>query len=236
MAEAPDRDGAGVNSVEFSVEPRLWGVAAKPYRAHNALPEWWKKMPRNLPTDGFPAHTIKACVPVTDMLTTGYILPLPFDLHVRSRKGERPLFSWRFAPEEFISEHGIEQVPIYGGAWKMSNPWLIKTSPGTSCLFLHPTHRPELPFHTLEAVVDTDTYTNHVNLPFLWPDQDYDGVLRAGTPWAQVIPFAREPWTMSVHAMTDKGVAEVDRTRDRVQANSHAYRRFHHQPKTYQEA
>lgn len=221
-------------TIEFATSPSVWRVASPPYRAAKALPRWWQELQKELPSDGFPRHTIKACTPVFDALTAGYIIPLPFDLHVKAR-GDEILFTWRFAPDVYIEQHPVEQVPIYGGAWKLINPWVIKTEPGVSVMIVHPMHRPELPFHTLEAVVDTDTYHNNVNFPFRWTGGDYDGVLRAGTPFAQVIPFRREPWTMSAHAMTDEELVNRNRHHDRVSAHEHSYRRSNHRPKTYRQ-
>jgi hypothetical protein len=46
-------------------------------------------------------------------------------------------------------------------------------------------------------VVDTDTYTSPVNFPFTLNDPKFEGLIPAGTPIAQVIPFKREQWEMS---------------------------------------
>jgi hypothetical protein len=35
------------------------------------------------------------------------------------------------------------------------------------------------------------------------PDPDFEGLIPKGTPIAQVIPFKRESWKMSVHAMQE---------------------------------
>jgi hypothetical protein len=58
-------------------------------------------------------------------------------------------------------------------------------------------HR-DLPFTILPGVVDTDRYTAPVNFPFLINDPNFEGLIPAGTPIAQVIPFKREPWEMSI--------------------------------------
>lgn len=224
-----------MNNIEFSIDPAFWRVAANPTRAAKHRPAWWAELERNLDAPGFPSHTIRACVPVSDAINAGYILPLPFDLHVKSTADGTVEFNWRFAPDEYVSQHGFEQVPIYGGAWKLSNPWVIKTPPGVSVLIIHPIHRPGLPFQTLEGVVDTDTYHNQVNFPFLWPAKDYDDVLRAGTPFAQVIPFRREAWTLSVHAMDEARVVDTKRHNANVRSNQHGYRRLYHSPKKYLE-
>lgn len=223
-------------NIEFYIEPSLWRVAAQPFRASKAIPRWWKDLQREIDAQGaptFPSFTAKTCSPVFDVLTAGYIIPLPFDLHVQCNAEGDIRFNWLFAPGTYVDSHPPEQIPIYGGAWKLVNPWVIKTPPGYSVLIAHPFHRPDLPFHTLEAVVDTDTYHNRVNFPFLWEGGEYDGVLRAGTPFAQVIPFQREQWTMNVHAMTEEETRQVEKIGGRLKAHLHEYRRTHHKPKHY---
>jgi hypothetical protein len=42
--------------------------------------------------------------------------------------------------------------------------------------------------------VDTDTYKAPVNFPFVLNDVKWEGIIPAGTPMAQVIPFKRESW------------------------------------------
>lgn len=225
-------------TIEFTISPELWRVASPPYRAAKSIPQWWHELERGLPRDEnnpFPAHTVKACSPIFDILTSGYIVPLPFDLHVSCDGNDNINFHWRFAPGEFITSHSPVQIPVYGGAWKLGNPWVIKTPPGYSILVSHPFHRPELPFHTLEAIVDTDTYHNQINFPFRWTGGEYEGVLRAGTPFAQIIPFKREPWSLNVHAMTDDERAKTAQIEQRVGAHQHEYRRRHHHPKTYRQ-
>jgi hypothetical protein len=49
-------------------------------------------------------------------------------------------------------------------------------------------------FTILEGVVDTDQYKAPVNFPFVLNDVKWEGIIPAGTPMAQVIPFKRESW------------------------------------------
>jgi hypothetical protein len=76
---------------------------------------------------------------------------------------------------------------------KWTNPWLIKTPKGYSCIFTSPFNR-DAPFNIFDGVVDTDTYDMPVNFPFGLKDPDFEGLIPAGTPIAQVIPFKRTAW------------------------------------------
>ena len=94
-----------------------------------------------------------------------------------------------------MSNHGAFQVA--GNPWeprppmKFHNYWTIRTSRGWSCLILPPLNRPNDVVEVLSGVVDTDTYTSPVNLPFVATGSDGVYTLAKGTPLAQIVPFRR---------------------------------------------
>lgn len=103
-----------------------------------------------------------------------------------------------------VEFHSIEQAPNHPNRNghnltypKWVNPWAIKTPKGYSCLFLPPMHRENV-FQILPGIVDTDGYTAPVNFPFTLNDSGYEGLIPVGTPIAQVIPFKRDSWEMSI--------------------------------------
>jgi hypothetical protein len=81
-------------------------------------------------------------------------------------------------------------------AGKFHNKWLIKTAPGYSCLFIKPMNRIETRFDIIAGVVDTDTYINTINFPFILNKRDQQFLIKKGEPMVQVIPFKRESWKM----------------------------------------
>jgi hypothetical protein len=176
-----------------------------PQPASSCLPDWYKKQTSYMSNkkdpveNGTTTATIKKCIPVFDALTSGYILFTPVDIYVKTVNGS-PLYSWpdldmvRFHPISQAENHPAQNGFDYA---KFSNPWAIKTPKGYSTLFAHPFHR-DLPFTILEGVVDTDTYVSPVNFPFVLNDPAWEGLIPAGTPMAQVIPFKREKWKMQM--------------------------------------
>lgn len=185
----------------------------RPYPAKRNLPSWYKKLPSYVGTkvgnvaweetnshDGQP--TGKKCIPMLDAMTAGYIIPLTTDVKV-TRKGQEQFFQWpdyeivSFHPPVQMSTHPqTEKNPNFGFP-KYNSPWVIKTPPGYSCLFLPPLNRDasEQIIQCLPAVVDTDTYINPINIPFII-DPKWEGIIPAGYPVAQVIPFKRESFQM----------------------------------------
>ena len=49
----------------------------------------------------------------------------------------------------------------------------------------------------MPGIVDTDKYVSPVNFPFILNDIKFTGLIPAGTPIAQVIPFKRDSWKMN---------------------------------------
>jgi hypothetical protein len=150
--------------------------------------------------NGGSTGTIKRCMPVFDAIDSGYIIYSPADVFVTQRDGQ-PFFEWanfgliNFHPEvqapTYPNRNGLEMFP------KWTNPWSVKTHKGYSSLFIQPMHR-ESVFTILPGVVDTDTYTVPVNFPFTLNNTEFEGLIPAGTPIAQVIPIKRDEWKMNI--------------------------------------
>lgn len=172
-----------------------------PKPAVKEIPNWYKNTPeyisgeKKVYSNGNTPHTIKKCIPVFDAITSGYILYTQVDVQVSQQEGQ-PYFNW--AAQDAISFHPIDQASLHpannGAPYpKWNNPYAIKTPLGYSTLFVQPFHR-ESVFTILPGVVDTDTYISPVNFPFVLNDVKWEGLIPAGTPLAQVIPFKREQW------------------------------------------
>jgi hypothetical protein len=184
-----------------------------PQPASKVVPDWYKNTESYGPEGKKPLQdnkfhiTIKRCMPVFDSISSGYILFTPCDIWVsqtnqneKEPNSTQPFYQWPV--EGFIDFHPIEQAKLYPKNTghtvsypKWVNPWSIKTPPGYSCIFVQPWHRESI-FNILPGVVDTDTYTAPVNFPFVLNDIKFEGLIPAGTPMAQVIPFKRDSWNM----------------------------------------
>lgn len=96
------------------------------------------------------------------------------------------------------------------------NFWTLAAPEGFSLLFTHPLNREDLPFRTLSGVVDCDLFGDgYVHFPALWAAPDFDGVLKKGTPVAQVFAVPRNAQGLEVDVMSDDEIArnnEIQRT------------------------
>jgi hypothetical protein len=194
----------------------------KPASSH--VPDWYKEQQSYLENKKIPngkggnTATIKRCMPVFDAITIGYMLVTPVDVWVKQEKIEGieqsiPYYEW--SNLEFIDFHPVEQAPNHPqrnghvSYPKFINPWAIKTPKGYSCHFTAPLHQDNI-FTILDGVVDTDTYTANVNFPFVLNDATFEGLIPAGTPMAQIIPFKRDKWKMKLG--TDNHIKENNET------------------------
>lgn len=191
------------------------GVTPNPVPASEMIPQWYKDTGsyvggKKLPPltagldpqgPGGNVGTVKRCMPFFDAMTAGYILLTPADLYISKDPNGDIMYEW--ASYDMIAFHPIEQAPIYpynptkSKFPKFINPWAIKTPKGYSTYFTSPVHQ-DLPFVSLDAIVDTDKYTAPVNIIFTLKDGSFEGTIPKGTPFVQVIPFKRESWKMEI--------------------------------------
>lgn len=228
-------------TIEFNIDPELDGIFEKPVPARNAIPDWWKKQERYMDNkvtynrELEVSHTIKRCMPVMDCMTSGYIVKLPCDVLIENHDEEKT-FSWAINNWNLIEGHSPQQVSEYPieDRWnktpiKFKNPFGIKTPKGYSCLIVDPMHGDSKPFKCLPAVVDTDEFTTPMNFPFLI-DKNFTGIIPAGTPIVQIIPFKREEWKSTYGHITKE---ETNRFRYASRLVADRYMKHYRQPKNF---
>jgi hypothetical protein len=95
--------------------------------------------------------------------------------------------------------------------------WAIELPEGYSALYTTPFNRFDLPFLMTTGIVDNDK----INLPGTMPFfiiKGFEGVIPAGTPYAQIIPFKREDWD------SDIIIENPNNLHKKNQENSNKYR------------
>ena len=171
------------------------------------IPKWYKDAPRFLHGDtklkGAGKDSsgnlgVKYCVPFLDALTLGYNACLWADLHI-TQGVNGPMFTWGVDPDmiEGRKVKGFETLPIPHGhsaeqyIWRQ--PFSVRLPKGYSAIFTHPFNRFDLPFTTLTGVFDCDHVMPEGNFPF-YLQEGWEGIIPAGTPFFQIVPFKREKW------------------------------------------
>jgi len=192
----------------------------KPYQSIKKSPEWIKKTTtyytpsKSIDQYNMPTSTIKNCMPVRDLISCGYHIPLPCDVwveNINNQYGEKVVnFRWALGHLPLIEPHNEKQsinIPVYEcfnkQPFKFNNFWIFETPKNWSCLFTHPSYYEDLPFKVLGGLVDTDKFPLSVNFPF-YIKKDFEGLIPKGTPIAQVIPFKRENFNLSFYEENKK--------------------------------
>jgi hypothetical protein len=197
------------------------GVLEKPKPAIEYIPEWYKNAKSYLdpsgkkaPTlDGTPYATVKRCMPLWDLMTAGYIIETPYDIYVRQTP-EGPYFQWgemqaiAFQSFDQFQNHPYSRDINY--AVRIVHPWSIKTPKGWSVLICEPQHHEPSPIICANGIVDTDRFLMPFNMFLKLRDPKFEGMIPAGTPFIQVIPFKREKWTSRLGSKKEKIQYELD--------------------------
>ena len=181
------------------------------------MPEWYKNIPMLMGPEGVDEYlemtktvdrtrrTIRHCVPVLDYMTSGYLIRAAAHIKVKPTDDpETDIKGIRYFTAQMGSFelHGHAQCPVKIGGEKktyikFTNPWLIRTPPGYSCLFYQPFYNLEERYTLLPAIVDTDKHDVPVNFPGYLNGPDEIEVL-PGDPLMAVFPFKRDDWKMEI--------------------------------------
>lgn len=184
------------------------------------VPDWYKKSPQKIKSlekyslipenPKATTSTYKKCSPFLDALTNGYMVYLSQDIEVVTKENGEPYIMWRDSTLDPISWHNKGQWEglnypenCYDFVYKWENNFIIKTPKKYSTLFTHPHNRFDLPFYTLSGIVDTDKYNLPVQFPFFIKN-NFTGIIKAGTPIAQITFFKRERWFKTITKYNEK--------------------------------
>lgn len=234
------KDTAGVTTlstddrIEFICDKEEYGAIPEPEPASKHLPEWYRHLPHQ--ASGRDARislddkTARKCAPLLDAMTAGWIMKLPYEtevsidrstkqMQVRSRGSEEltTIFPWRAVGGE---RSDFDYPPI-----QINLRWIVKVPPGHSLFVVPPLNRDEYAdlFRPYAGFIDADKRFNQMNTVIQW-QRDYTGVLDAGTPLVQIIPFRRDGMVSQALTRPMNEDERVARDRDGVQKEVSANR------------
>jgi hypothetical protein len=232
-----------MNKIIFTDIDNEEGVLAKPKPATEYIPQWYKdakpylgEKGKKAPTiNGTPYATVKKCMPVWDLMTAGYIIETPYDIYIRQTP-EGPYFEWvdkqavAFQSMDQFQNHPYSREINY--AVRIVHPWAITTPKGWSILVCEPQHHEPGPIIAANGIVDTDEYHRPFNMFLKLRDPNFEGMIPAGTPFVQVIPFKRENWVSKLGGQ--KELKEIKKQTDKFSTVFFdRYKKFWWQRKEY---
>lgn len=182
-----------------------------PVPSKKSVPDWYSNASRiEKDNNGNPylnhlggeVFSFKACPALIDMFTAGYLYKTPCDLlfykdqngdtQVKTEKGFEDFCGSRQAMREFVVPNGYGENHFH---WYPN--WAPSVPDGYSVLYLNPINRFDLPFITTAGIIDNDKMDTPGLVPFFL-QKEFTGIIPAGTPYLQVIPFKRENWEMEI--------------------------------------
>tara|TARA_B110000503_G_C7045811_1_gene370180 strand:- start:227 stop:835 length:609 start_codon:yes stop_codon:yes gene_type:complete len=161
--------------------------------------------PWEMPDGSGKVPTWKACPAIFDIMGSGYVYRTPCDIEFTENAAgtiqakvldpkNKDFLQERMAMPQFVPPNGYHEKHF---AWWAD--WAVELPEGYSALYTQPFNRFELPFLTTSGIIDND----HVHLPGTMPfyiQKGFTGILPAGTPYAQILPFKREHWESEVQS------------------------------------
>jgi hypothetical protein len=186
--------------------PEISNLFPEPVPAKEVIPKWYKDLSRYsvgnklvIADNGGANMSVKTCMPFLDSLTSGYIIKLHCDILVEWTDDNNFTMKWTsdIPPLTSRGKSIAESVPTAQGYSTFSQAWEIKycfkAPKGYSVLVTHPLNRLDLPFIATSGIVDADNGIGTGGVPFALK-KGFSGIIEAGTPILQMIPFKREDW------------------------------------------
>ena len=218
-----------MKKITFVLRPEYHLPIDPPSPASNFIPEWYRKgesflnPETNLITDSSDSDKVsgmKGCMPFLDALTSGYFVTSWADIEftkndddgVEFRYVEPDVFGgYQESPSnwEVIAErkgdlgHTIPRPEGYSNShmvWQCK--WGMKLPRGWSMLVTHPMNYFDLPFITMSGIMESDRFSPNGNMPF-FIKKGFTGIIKKGTPVAQLIPIKRSSWISTSRLMND---------------------------------
>jgi hypothetical protein len=183
-------------------------VVPMPKPAKFYIPQWYKNIPASSKDLSFRApgdigsQNIKSCAPFLDAYTHGYIQETWTDIHIQSSEDGSYVvdYNWPSGPKIVSHRDNPSGFSIsdlfYSTEFLWNEQWIPKLPDGYSALYTSPFNHFDLPFRSLDAVIDSDKY--HHEYGGLYPffvNKGFSGVIPAGTPMYQIVPIKRDNWS-----------------------------------------
>ena len=145
---------------------------------------------------------LRRCPGIFELLDTGYIIPMPWDLKIRTSFNNPEGFEWEVASRNIVdtfggtiaSAHDIvgRHLPTRNGSFplilKIDTPWTIAATPGLKFLVIPIPYPDSYEFESMHGILDPSKGT-HLNLQIRWNVLDGEFMIKAGTPMLQIIPI-----------------------------------------------
>ena len=227
----------GDGPLKFRCPEELYEAIPEPTPAREMMPDWYKELPPDH-SHHLESPTAKRCAPFLDAMQTGWVVPLTADIWVETNENASEIKTHTKVDRDIMGDFAARQAGLSEdddrsiiGKWK--SEWIVETPDGWSMMITHPWNRNEYRWRTYTGVVDTDTDPIYLNAPFRWLEPNYEGLIKSGTPIAQVVPIKRDALLSEASVGPASEEERLDHVRycHRQHTQHQPYRERNRQPK-----
>ena len=205
----------------------------RPRPAKSEIPEWYLEKDKHVKMPDGKYHIVfwkdqqgkssfhrrkswKSCPAILDSIISGYQLLTPCDIEIKllangydvrvpkeydAIDGARKFCTVRKIEEGMPTPNGYSPFQL---TWRPN--WYPQVPEGYTVLLTHPMYLDDLPFKTLSGFIDcANEIVGTGSIPF-YVKENWEGVIPAGTPYAQIIPIKNESW---YHEIVDKTPEQI---------------------------
>lgn len=168
----------------------------EPVPAMKSLPDWYMSAKKKDPNDP-KMPTFKKCMSFMDAMGLGYYFLTPCDITISVKdtnvnitipENFADLIKTRQKMNEFHTPEGY-----YDEHLAITPQWGLQLPRGYSALYTGPLNNFQLPFVVTSGIIENDKLFSPGQVP-IFIKKGFEGIIKQGTPFLQVIPFKREDW------------------------------------------
>lgn len=161
---------------------------------------------------------IYKCPGIFDIMSEGYIVPLPWDIAIETDHTDSKNFKWTIPSglledklgNELIKGHfapDVQSLPnrpySLDTIIKFNTPWYVVAPRDVKFLVIPIPYSENWQFESVHGILDPG-YSAEVNVQVRWNLKNGRHVIKAGTPMCQLIPLSNEEFELEVRTATEK--------------------------------
>ena len=167
------------------------------------------------------------CPGIFDVMGTGYIVPLPWDIRIETN-GDEENFKWEIPTADIVDLFKAEIVighspkgsskfmPVKPGSLetiiKINSPWHIIAPSDVKFLIIPIPYPDSYDFESVIGILDP-SISSELNFQLRWNVLNGNYTIKAGTPMFQIIPLANERFDFDIRNMNDKDKKWLEKRR-----------------------
>lgn len=114
--------------------------------------------------------------------------------------------------KSFCNFRGIEEgLPNSDQYYNFTYAWIpnyfTQVPEGYTVLYTHPLNVPDLPFQTVSGFIDSSNILVGAGIVPFYIKKNWEGIIPAGTPYAQIIPIKNETWSSQIINYSEEELA-----------------------------